>query len=184
MGESILKDWDNFYVIMGSAAAGLTGLTFVVIALSAEANRANPRGVRVYVTPTIVHFGVVLGLAAYLSMPRHTELSLSWGFGVVGAAGLIYALGVGTGIRGVAKDYVPVLEDWLWNLILPAAAYGTLLAAALLFRHYATGCMYAVAAVTVGLTFIGIHNSWDIAVWHASRRPNEPRERGDRKTER
>jgi hypothetical protein len=183
MTESILKDWDNFYVIMGSAAAGLTGLTFVVIALSAEANRASTRGLRAYVTPTIVHFGVVLGLAAYLSMPHHTALSLSWGFGVVGAAGLIYALGVGAGIRGVAKDYVPVLEDWLWNVILPVVAYGALLASGLLIRHYATGCMYAVAAITVGLTFIGIHNSWDIAVWNASRRSNEPRERGDRKKE-
>ncbi|HEX3848457.1 MAG TPA: hypothetical protein VHV81_13830 [Steroidobacteraceae bacterium] len=178
MSESILKDWDNFYVIVGSAAAGLTGLTFVVIALSAEANRASTRGLRAYVTPTIVHFGVVLGLAAYLSMPHHTELSLRVGFGTIGMAGFCYALRIGAGIRHVAKDYVPVLEDWLWNVILPVASYGTLLSSAFLIPHHAYGSMYAVAAVSIGLMFIGIHNAWDIAVWNTSRRSNAPREHG------
>ena len=181
MGESILSGWDNFYVIIGSAAAGLTGLTFVVIALSADANRVNPRGLRTYVTPTIVHFGAVLGLAAYLSMPRHTVLSLSLGFGVLGAAGVTYAISIGAGIRGVAKDYMPVLEDWVGNVILPLCAYGTLLASALLIRRHPAECMYAVAAASVGLTFIGIHNSWDIAIWNTSRKPNEPRERAEGK---
>jgi len=32
MTESLLAEWDNFYVITGSASAGLAGLTFVVIA--------------------------------------------------------------------------------------------------------------------------------------------------------
>ena len=30
---AMLTDWSNFYVVTGSAAAGLTGLTFVVIVL-------------------------------------------------------------------------------------------------------------------------------------------------------
>jgi hypothetical protein len=178
MTESILKDWDNFYVITGSSAAGLTGLTFVVIALSADANRVNTRGLHAYVTPTIVHFGAVLGIAAYLSMPHHTELSLSAGFGIGGAAGLIYALSIGHRITRVSKDYVPVLEDWLWNVIFPVAAYGTLLASSYFIRRSPSVCMYAVAAVSVGLTFIGIHNAWDIAVWNTARKPNQPREGG------
>ena len=32
MEASLLAGWENFYVITGSAAGGLTGLTFVVIA--------------------------------------------------------------------------------------------------------------------------------------------------------
>jgi hypothetical protein len=38
MASSPLAGWDNFYVIAGSAAAGLTGLTFVVIALASMPN--------------------------------------------------------------------------------------------------------------------------------------------------
>jgi uncharacterized membrane protein len=33
-----LQAWTNFYVIISSAAGGLTGLTFVVIALVADAH--------------------------------------------------------------------------------------------------------------------------------------------------
>ena len=43
MAPSLLADWANFYVITGSAAAGLTGLTFVVIALASDAQRAHWR---------------------------------------------------------------------------------------------------------------------------------------------
>jgi hypothetical protein len=36
-----LADWNNFYVIAGSSAGGLTGLTFVVIALAADVQRVD-----------------------------------------------------------------------------------------------------------------------------------------------
>jgi EamA domain-containing membrane protein RarD len=70
MTSALLADWNNFYVITGSAAAGLTGLTFVVIALAADTKRVNAKGLRAYVTPIIVHFCAVLTLAAYLSVPH------------------------------------------------------------------------------------------------------------------
>ena len=38
MATSLLAEWDNFYVIAGSSAGGLTGLTFVVIALASDAD--------------------------------------------------------------------------------------------------------------------------------------------------
>ena len=40
MDASLLAGWENFYVITGSAAGGLTGLTFVVIALVTRANQS------------------------------------------------------------------------------------------------------------------------------------------------
>ena len=51
MTAPFLEGWENFYVITGSSAAGLIGLTFVVIALAADSRRDNHRGLRVYVTP-------------------------------------------------------------------------------------------------------------------------------------
>src|SRR5580692_2723912 len=108
---SPLTGWDNFYVIAGSSAAGLTGLTFIVITLAAEARRVNPNGLRLFITPTIVHFSAVLGAAAFLSMPRQTVLSVSWGCGLAGAAGILYAAAIGAGVRRIAIAYVPVRED-------------------------------------------------------------------------
>jgi hypothetical protein len=179
MTASLLAEWDNFYVITGSAAAGLAGLTFVVIALSADSKRVNFRGLRAYVTPTIVHFGAVLALAAYLSMPHHNQLSLSLAFGAAGSGGLIYVtltgIGIGIGIRRVASDYVPVHEDWIWNVVLPAIVYAVLFAAAFFVWPRPEQSLYGVAAVSVLLMFIGIHNAWDVALWNAVRRQDESR---------
>jgi hypothetical protein len=174
MELSLLSGWDNFYVIAGSAAAGLTGLTFVVITLSGGARRVNALGLHTFVTPTIVHFGAVLAVAAYLSMPRHGKLSLSLGLGAVGLAGLLYAAAIRAGMRRLGPDYSPVAEDWIWNVILPAIVYGALLAAALLLWRWPRDGMYGVAAAVVLLMIIGIHNAWDIAVWNTIRRPADP----------
>ena len=173
MSGSLLAEWDNFYVITGSSAAGLTGLTFVVIALSAESKRVNIRGLRAYVTPTIVHFGAVLALAAYLSMPHQGLLSLSLGLGAAGAAGIIYIAVIGATIGRVASEYVPVGEDWIWNVILPAAAYAVLAACAVLIWRRPEETMYGIAAVSVLLMFIGIHNAWDVAVWNTVRKQDD-----------
>jgi hypothetical protein len=62
METSLLAGWENFYVLVGTTAGGLTGLTFVVIALVKDRNTSGirPAGISVFVTPTIVHFAGVL----------------------------------------------------------------------------------------------------------------------------
>src|SRR6266540_4831160 len=104
--------WENFYVIVGSSAAALTGLQFVVIVLGVEINRpGSGHATSAFGTPTVVHFSAVLLNSAILSAPWRT----------VSAAGLAIA---GFALFGVAyapivlrrtlrqKAYVPVLEDW------------------------------------------------------------------------
>jgi hypothetical protein len=166
MTSALLADWNNFYVITGSAAAGLTGLTFVVIALAADTKRVNAKGLRAYVTPIIVHFCAVLTLAAYLSMPHQSVCSLSLGFGAAGIAGLAYVTRIGIGITHIASDYIPVHEDWIWNVVLPGIAYGALLGAACFLWTRPERSLYGAAAVSLLLLLIGIHNAWDIAVWN------------------
>ncbi len=161
---SLLEGWDNFYVILGSAAAGLMGLTFVVIALLADVRRANPAGMSGYITPTIVHFGTVLALSAFLSVPRLTLTSLSLGFGITGIGTLIYTALIARNMRRFASDYVPIIDDWIWHAILPAIVYGALLALAFLIWRSPQRSMYGIAASLTLLLFIGVHNSWDVAV--------------------
>jgi hypothetical protein len=167
MESSLLAGWDNFYVITGGAAGGLTGLTFVVITLAADAHRVQSVAVRAFVTPTIVHFGAVLALAAYMTMPRHTVVSLSIGLGVVGLAGLAYVASIAAGIHRLKGAYTPVLEDWVWNVVLPALCFGVLLAMGFLFSTESKHCLYGVAAAIMLLMMVGIHNAWDIAVWNS-----------------
>lgn len=171
--SSPLAEWDNFYVIVGSAAAGLTGLTFVVISLAAERRRANAAGLRTFVTPTIVHFVAVLVLAAYLSVPHQNGTSLCVGLGTAGLAGLIYVGSVVAGMRGLTALYLPVWEDWIWNAILPAVAYAALMVMAAWCRHEMAYSLYGVSAVSMLLLLIGIHNAWDVAVWNSISSQND-----------
>jgi hypothetical protein len=179
MDASPLTGWDNFYVIVGSSAGGLTGLTFVVIALISDVARGvRPTGVGAFVTPTIVHFGGVLALAAFMSMPHQRVSSLSAGFAVAGFAGVIYGGVIAANMRRQGAAYVPVLEDWIWNVILPTLVYGCLLLLAVLIWRWPALTMYGVAALSLGMLFIGVRNAWDIAVWMTTHRSSEgPRKR-------
>jgi hypothetical protein len=172
--DSLLAGWENFYVITGSSAGGLTGLTFVVIALAADANRVRANGLRAFVTPIIVHFGVVLALAAFLSMPHQSILALSIGFAAIAVMGLIWSVVIIKNMPKHASDYLPVAEDWIWNVILPSLVYGLMLAMSYLVWHHVAGALYGMAAASVALLFIGIRNAWDIAVWMALTRPENP----------
>ena len=174
-----LEGWDNFYVILGSGAAALLGLTFVVIALIAE-RRANPAGLSGYITPTVVHFGTVLGLSCFVSMPHQNVIALSLGFGSTATGLLIYTGVISANLRRFSSQYVPVLEDWIWHVILPALVYGVLLAMAFFLWHEPRESMYGIAAALVLLLFVGIHNSWDVAVSvTAQNKKDEEKQRGD-----
>ena len=78
-----LAGWENFYVIVGSSAGALIGLQFVVITLIADKPiaRGQSQAGDAFATPTIVHFGAVLLLAAVVSAPWHgvATAAIVWG---------------------------------------------------------------------------------------------------------
>ena len=117
-----LHEWETFYVIIGSSAAALTGLQFVVIALSAETvSMGGEKELEAFATPTVVHFCVVLLISAIISTPGQTQVTLSWCIAIVGATGLAYACWIAAAARKT-PNYKPVFEDWLFHAILPVIA--------------------------------------------------------------
>jgi hypothetical protein len=164
---SPLAAWETFYVIVGSSAAALTGLQFVVTVLAAEMNAlGGAPTVRAFGTPTIVHFCAVLLLSAILSAPWERLSSAALVLGTCGIAGIIYMWIV---IRQARKQtyYKPVLEDWIWHAALPLAAYMTLLAAAATLPIEVLASLFVIGAVVVVLLFVGIHNAWDAVTYIA-----------------
>ena len=165
----MLREWDSFYVIVGSSAAALTGLQFVVIALGSEvATLRDTAAVEAFGTPTIVHLCGVLTIAAMVSIPGQTPVTLGSIFAFLGIAGVIYT--IVTAHRAKRQSgYEPVFEDWLWHVGLPFGAYTALLISGACAFRYATGALYLVAGVALALLFIGIHNAWDSAVYISTR---------------
>ena len=162
--------WESFYVIIGSSAAALTGLQFVVIVLGAEVNAlASSSTTRAFGTPTVVHFCAVLLTSAILSAPWTALSNAGLGLGICGGVGFFYALIV---IRHARRqtEYVPVFEDWLWHGALPLLAYATLLVAAITLWRYPTPSLFVIGGTTLLLLFIGIHNAWDAVTYIAMER--------------
>jgi hypothetical protein len=62
--------------------------------------------------------------------------------------------------------YTPEFEDWVFHLLLPFAAYATLVGSAYAARSNIGDALLAVGAAALLLLFIGIHNAWDAVTYH------------------
>jgi hypothetical protein len=159
-------EWESFYVIVGAAAGALIGLQFVVMTLIADRpTLASPEAGAAFATPTVVHFGAALLLCALLRVPWHGIGAAAVAWGIVGFAGTIYMVIVGRRMRR-QQAYRPDREDWTYHLVLPLITYVVLAASALAARSHPEDALLGVAATTLMLLFIGIHNSWDTIAYN------------------
>jgi len=159
--------WQMFYVLIGTAAATLTGLMFVVVTLltGRQVRRPSSSAFTTFNTPNVVHFGLTGLLAALLIVPWPTLWSAGLLLGLVGLVGVSYVLIVVRRVRRL-RNYQPelpslVLEDLLFHMVLPLVSYSALLIAALLLLSSAAVAFFVFAAVTLLLLFTSLHNAWD-----------------------
>ena len=92
-----LGPWQNFYVMVGTAAATLTGLMFVVITLIAQIQAriqipSSRSHITVFTTSNVVHFGAVLLASGILSAPWPALWPADLLLGLAGLAGVTYML--------------------------------------------------------------------------------------------
>ena len=163
-----LAPWESFYVIVGSAAAALTGLQFVVMALINDVGtRTGTREIEAFGTPNVVHFCTVLLFSAILSAPWPSMRAVSVTMGVIGVLGLTY-VGIVWRRAGRTTQYTPVLEDWIWHVALPLLSHAAVVVGALFTltsSPYST--MFDFGAASLILLFVGIHNAWDTVTYIA-----------------
>ncbi len=168
-GLPFLAGWQNFYIIIGAAAATLMGLMFVVITLitgiESRLSTLNA-GISSFTTPTVVHFGVVLLLAGILSAPWQTFSQLGLLLGLLGLWAVLYLLVVIRRMRHI-PDYHTPAKDWLWYTVFPLSAYMILVGAAILLQTDPALALYLIGAVMGVLLSISIHNAWDLVVYLA-----------------
>lgn len=162
-----LAGWENFYVIVGSAAGALIGLQFVVMTLvTQKVDKAIPEDAgAAFTTPTVVHFGAVLLLSGALTAPWKGTEAVAVLWGLVGVAGFGYSISIARHLRRQIT-YRPEFVDWMFYLILPMAAYLTLVGCAIAIRGCTHGAPFGIGAAALTLLFVGIHNAWDVVTYH------------------
>ena len=181
-----LSDWQNFYTIMGTAAATLTGLMFVVTTLIAglDAHLSTLNAaVSAFNTPTVVHFGAVLMLAGILSAPWQTFSSLSLLLGLLALGMVLYLIIV---LRRMWRvpNYQSTLEDWLWYMAFPLLAHVLLIVAAFVLPKDPSSALYIVGSAMMLLLLVGIRNAWDMVTFLAVERSHsENKSREERPSE-
>lgn len=161
-----LAEWDSFYVIVGSAAGALIGLQFVVLTLIAERPPADAeRAGAAFATPTIVHFGAVLFLAAMLRAPWRTMSGPAASWAALGLVGAGYAVVIARWMRRQTA-YRPVFEDWMFHVLLPAGGYAALAVSGFEAAARPRGALFGAGGAALLLLFAGIHNAWDSVAYH------------------
>jgi len=116
-------------------------------------------------TPSVVHFAVVLLMAAATVAPWQSVSGVLVFWGSVGGGGIIYTLVVLMRLRK-QKAYKPVFEDWLFHVLLPLAAYATLAVTAFMAGSHLRASLFSLGAAALLLLFVGIHNAWDAVTYH------------------
>jgi hypothetical protein len=161
----ILRQWHDFYALIGTASATLVGLVFVTASIGAGFFTAEHRlGMRAFITPTIVHFCAVLFSSAVVSVPTLTWISLGLLLGLGGVVGLAYSCRVW---RQIARrsDLEIDRVDRLWYALIPVVGYAMIVATAVLLLLHRREGATAMAAAQIVLLLAGIRNAWDMTVW-------------------
>jgi hypothetical protein len=173
--DQALRDWRDFYMLSGGAAATLVGLMFVAASIaSGTFARRGPAPMRVFITPTVVHFASSLFVCLISIMPSHNARSLGGVIGVGALAGLAYC---GRVVAILVRRFASGLdwEDRAFYALIPISGYLLLLvSSALEFDERPDGANLAAAIGVIVLIVAGLRNAWDMTVWITTRPPDAP----------
>jgi hypothetical protein len=163
--------WSNFYMLLGTASAGLIGLLFVVATLTSTIDRdKRARGQSLFLTPVAFKFAAVLALSAAalaFGLPPLAQRLLAaavGGVGLINLGGVSYVL-----VSGKWND--PALhwtDPWCYGVV-PTLVFAGLAASAALPDPVTAGRCAAAAALVILL--FGVRNAWDLVITLSNQPP-------------
>lgn len=158
----MFQDWQSFYILVGTSAATLVGLMFVAISVGSRV--VTPKdlpALRVYLSPTIVHFLTVLVTSAAVLFPTLPRALLGALLVVAGLANCGRAL---IGLPVMRRSH-PDVHDWVWYLLVPLVSYLLFVATGIgLFLRVGQAAS-GLAVATLLLLVAGIRNAWDLVIF-------------------
>ena len=158
-----LKEWREFYVLVGTAGATLLALLFVAVSLGAGyLSDRQTIGTRTFMSPVVIHFTSVFFVSAVALVPTHHRAFFA---GLIGATALIGAI-VSTVItvQVMRSNLTQYVQDYLAYGLLPALGYLTLLAAAVMIYDRSDYALDVLAGGLLLLAIVNIRNVWDLTL--------------------
>src|SRR4051812_39511361 len=157
----MFDQWREFYLLVGSAAAVLIGLIFVVISLMQDRSRSSVlAGSRLYMGPIVLGVSFVLVLSAAALTPGIGRCAFAAVAGLVALWGLVRGLMSVAGIRRLGDD-VHWTDIWFYGAI-PSTLYLGLGLVALAFWAEWRWAHYGLAAAVTAQLLSAIRNEWDL----------------------
>jgi hypothetical protein len=172
----VFQGWDNYFFMLGSAGAGLIGLLFVVVTLTAGVDRSRAqRGAALYLMPTALHFAVVLAISAVAVAPSLPFQASAVIIGLLSAAGLAGAIRSSLGISKPTPFGEPPHWSDFWAYGAgPAVIYAGLCAGSIGLGFKTAWSVDTLAGLILVLLLVGIRNAWDLITTLANRPPQPP----------
>ena len=169
-----LRDWHNFYSLIGSASATLVALMFVAASIGAGVfKREHQVGIHSFLSPTVVHFSAILVICLIGIVPTQTWISLGALEAATGAIGLVYsALNWRRMIKHGIFGRID-LADRLWYVLLPTTGYLLVIAAGIGLSQQFRAGLDILAMALILLLLIAIRNAWDMTIWIIGRQGQE-----------
>jgi hypothetical protein len=161
-----LRQWRDFYALIGTASATLVALMFVAASIGAGVfTREHQAGIRSFLSPTVVHFSTVLIICLLATIPTETWSVLGVLLTCAGVIGLAYS---GWIWRRMMKHGIIAsidVVDRLWYALLPTATHLLVIVAGVSLWRQSEVSLNILALALILLLLIGLRNSWDMTVW-------------------
>lgn len=158
----MFQDWQSFYILVGSAAATLVGLTFVAMSVGSRLITAKDLpALRVSASPTVVQFLYVLATSAVVLFPTLSPMWLGVLLVVVGliSCGLAVA-----GVPLMRRSHLD-MRDWVWYFFVPGLSYILFIGSGIGLLLRVGQAASGLAVATVLLLVAGIRNAWDLVIF-------------------
>jgi hypothetical protein len=165
----MFRDWSEFYLLAGSAAAVLIGLVFVVVTLMQDRPRSSVlSGSKLYMGPVVLHMSFVLVLSGAALVPNidgRQFATVAWIIALWGVARGIYST------IGLVRIWTPTNEvhwtDMWYYGVIPSVLYVAMGVVAAGFWMGAAWAADGIAAIVTGLILLSIRDEYDLVTWLA-----------------
>jgi hypothetical protein len=156
-----LKEWRDFYLLVGTAGATLLALLFVAVSLgTGYLTEERKAATRTFMSPVVIHFTAVFFASAIAMVPGHNGQFYGVLVGATAVVGAVVSSVIT--VQVLRTDLTRYWQDYLAYGLLPVVGYVALAVAAALFARQDPAAPDVLAGGLLLLIVVNIRNVWDL----------------------